>query len=72
VVESFTIDDYKKTASVNLYGLIDVTMTFLPLIKAAHGRVVNTSSVVGRTVLKICIPYCMTKYGVEAFTDGLR
>jgi len=67
-----SIDDYKKVAAVNLYGLIDVTMTFLPLLKKEHGRVVNTASVFGRHSLSTCIPYCVSKYGVEAFTDGLR
>ena len=70
--EWHTIDDYKSVAAVNLYGLIDVTMTFLPLVKMARGRVVNTSSVVGRATVPYNIPYCVTKYGVEAFSDGLR
>ena len=68
-----TIDDYKSVAAVNLYGLIDVTMTFLPLVKMARGRVVNTSSVCGKiAACRNCTPYSVSKYGVEAFTDGLR
>ena len=70
--EFLTIDDYKATNSVNLYGLIDVTMTFLPLVKMARGRVVNTSSIAGRLSMPFVTPYCVSKYGVEAFTDGLR
>ena len=67
-----SIDDYRAVAAVNLYGLIDVTMTFLPLIKMARGRVVNTASVFGRISLGVCVPYGVTKFGVEAFTDGIR
>ena len=37
-----TMDDYYKVNAVNLFGLIDVTKTFLPLVKKAKGRVVNT------------------------------
>ena len=37
-----TMDDYYKVMSVNLFGLIEVSKTFLPLIKKAKGRVVNT------------------------------
>ena len=70
--EWHTIDDYKAVAAVNLYGLIDVTVTFLPLVKMARGRVVNTASVAGRCSVPYTTPYCVTKYGVEAFTDGLR
>jgi len=70
--EWHTIDDYKAVAAVNLYGLIDVTMTFLPLVKMARGRVVNTSSEAGRFSFPFFTPYSVSKYGVEAFTDGLR
>ena len=70
--EWHTIDNYKLTNSVNLYGLIDVSMTFLPLVKMARGRVVNTASIAGRVSFANGIPYAVSKYGVEAFTDGLR
>ena len=36
------MDDYYKVNAVNLFGLIDVTKTFLPLVKKTKGRVVNT------------------------------
>ena len=36
------MEDYHKVNAVNLFGLIDVTKTFLPLVKKAKGRVVNT------------------------------
>ena len=61
-----------QVLDVNLLGLIDVTMTFLPLVKRSHGRIVNTASVFGRHVIGGCAPYCVSKYGVEAFTDSLR
>ena len=70
--EWLTIDDYKSEAAVNIYGLIDVTMTFLPLVKMARGRVVNTSSMAGRFSMPHITPYTVSKYGVEPFTDGLR
>ena len=39
---------YKRTADVNLWGLIEMTKTFLPLVKRARGRVVNFSSGAGK------------------------
>jgi retinol dehydrogenase-16 len=66
------IEDYRKVADVNLYGTIDVTMTFLPLIKRSRGRIVNVSSLGGVIAITYGIPYCVTKFGVEAFSDGLR
>lgn len=57
---------------VNLFGTIDVAMTFLPLIKRSRGRVVNVSSLAGRITLPMGTAYSISKYGVEAFTDNLR
>ncbi|KAF7647266.1 hypothetical protein LDENG_00174980 [Lucifuga dentata] len=66
-----TLEDYKSMLAVNLYGVIDVTLSVLPLIKKAKGRVVNVASVLGR-ISPFGGPYCMSKYGVEAFNDSLR
>ncbi|KAK2146687.1 hypothetical protein LSH36_589g01086 [Paralvinella palmiformis] len=66
------LSDYKRCFDVNLFGLIDTTVTFLPLIKQEKGRIVNTASVFGRTVIAGVAPYVLSKYGVEAFSDILR
>lgn len=66
-----TIADYKAMLSVNLYGVIDVTLSVLPLIKKSKGRVVNVASVFGR-ISPFGGPYCVSKYGVESFNDSLR
>ncbi|XP_071211902.1 retinol dehydrogenase 7-like isoform X1 [Salvelinus alpinus] len=66
-----TVDDYKSMLDVNLIGVIGVTLSVLPLIKKARGRVVNVASVFGR-ISAFGGPYCVSKYGVEAFNDSLR
>ena len=66
------IDDYKQVLDVNFYGLVDVTRTFLPLLKKARGRVINTASVFGRFSMAGSGPYCVSKFAVEAFSDSLR
>ncbi|XP_035532900.1 retinol dehydrogenase 7-like [Morone saxatilis] len=66
-----TIDDYKAMLSVNLCGVIDVTLSVLPLIKKSRGRVVNVASVFGR-ISPFGGPYCVSKFGVESFNDSLR
>ncbi|KAL7865467.1 hypothetical protein SRHO_G00107140 [Serrasalmus rhombeus] len=65
------IEDFKHMINVNLLGVIAVTLSVLPLIKKAKGRVVNIASVFGR-VSPTGGPYCISKYGVEAFNDSLR
>ena len=47
-IEWQPLDIFKRIADVNLWGMIDVTKTFLPLVKRARGRVVNFSSVAGK------------------------
>lgn len=47
-IEWTPMEIFKRTADVNLWGMIDVTKTFLPLLKKAQGRVVNFSSVAGK------------------------
>lgn len=46
-IEWTPLDIFRHTADVNLWGMIDVTKTFLPLIKKTRGRVVNLSSLAG-------------------------
>ncbi|KAM3935243.1 retinol dehydrogenase 7-like [Leptodactylus fuscus] len=69
--EWMTKEDFFKTINVNLLGVVDVTIHFLPLIRKARGRVVNVASIAGRMTIS---PggYCLSKYGVESFSDCLR
>ncbi|XP_031205637.1 retinol dehydrogenase 16-like [Mastomys coucha] len=63
--------DFASVLDVNLLGVIDVTLNMLPLVRKARGRVVNVSSIMGR-VSYVGGGYCISKYGVEAFSDSLR
>ncbi|NWS50230.1 RDH7 dehydrogenase, partial [Probosciger aterrimus] len=64
-------DDFLKVINVNLIGLIEVTLSVLPLVRRARGRVVNVASMVGR-ISFFGGGYCISKFGVEAFSDSLR
>ncbi|XP_077392620.1 retinol dehydrogenase 1 isoform X2 [Festucalex cinctus] len=70
-VEWMHLEDFTAVLDVNLLGTIDVTLHFLPLLKKARGRVVNVASIMGRLGL-IGGGYCLSKFGVEAFSDSLR
>ncbi|XP_066275400.1 retinol dehydrogenase 7-like [Branchiostoma lanceolatum] len=70
--EWVTLSDYKAALNVNLLGMIDVTKTFLPLLKKSRGRVVNVGSAAGRLPMHSNTHYSVSKYGVEAFSDSLR
>ncbi|NWW76163.1 RDH7 dehydrogenase, partial [Climacteris rufus] len=63
--EWLTKEEFVKVLDVNLLGLVEVTLSLLPLLRRARGRVVNVASVMGRVS---CIGggYCISKFGVEA------
>ncbi|XP_063300831.1 retinol dehydrogenase 7-like [Pelobates fuscus] len=64
-------EDFAKMLDINLMGLIDVTLNFLPMIRKAQGRIVNVSSAIGRIVV-VGGAYCISKSAVEAFSDSIR
>ncbi|XP_063808524.1 retinol dehydrogenase 7-like [Pseudophryne corroboree] len=66
-----TVEDFSKVLNVNLLGMINVTLHLLHLVRKARGRIVNVSSSMGRLSM-VGGGYCISKYGVQAFSDSLR
>jgi len=48
------------------------TKALLPLLRKSKGRIVNVASIAGRVGLPTEPAYCVSKYGVEAYSDILR
>jgi NAD(P)-dependent dehydrogenase (short-subunit alcohol dehydrogenase family) len=71
-LECIDIGELRYQIEVNAIAPVAVTQAFLPLLRRAHGRVVNVSSIQGRVVLPFAGPYSMAKFALEAFTDCLR
>ncbi|XP_007535039.1 17-beta-hydroxysteroid dehydrogenase type 6 [Erinaceus europaeus] len=69
--EWLKMETYVNILKVNLVGLVEVTLSMLPLVRRARGRIVNVSSILGRIAF-FGGGYCSSKYGVEAFSDVLR
>ncbi|XP_075408919.1 retinol dehydrogenase 16-like isoform X1 [Tenrec ecaudatus] len=69
--EWLTKQDFMKLLNVNLLGVIEVTLSLLPLVRKARGRLVNVASVLGRLTITGG-GYSISKYGIEAFSDSLR
>ncbi|CAL8321674.1 unnamed protein product [Merluccius merluccius] len=70
-IDWLQLEDFSAALDVNLMGMIGVTLQFLPLLKVARGRVVNVSSIMGRLSF-ISGGYCISKCGVQSFSDSLR
>ncbi|XP_035670988.1 retinol dehydrogenase 16-like isoform X1 [Branchiostoma floridae] len=71
VAELCLLDDYRQALDINLIGTVDVSLTFLPLLKRCRGRLVNVSSCMGRFATRLG-PYCTSKFAIEGFSDSLR
>ena len=72
------LDEFREHFEVNLFGLLDVTQQFLPLLGASEGspyppgRIINISSTSGRVAYPFMGAYASTKHALEALSDSLR
>lgn len=72
-VEDADTEEWRRMIDVNLLGLLYCTHAALPLMRAGGGgHIVNVSSVAGRIASAGSAVYNLTKWGVGAFSEGLR
>ena len=71
-LEFLPLGEIRRQFEVNVLGQIAVTQAFLPLLRAARGRIVNMSSIAGRAGFPYIGPYSASKYALEALSDALR
>ena len=57
---------------VNVFGLMDVTRTFIPLLRQSKGRIINIGSFAGIFAPRFLSSYSATKFAVSAISDALR
>ena len=72
-IEALADADVQRQFGTNVFGLLTMTRTVLPAMRSrGSGRIVNISSLVGRTTFGGMGVYGATKYAVEALSDALR
>jgi NADP-dependent 3-hydroxy acid dehydrogenase YdfG len=72
-VEILAGPEVQRQFATNVFGLLTVTRAVLPAMRARKsGRIINISSLVGRTTFPGMGVYGATKYAVEALSDALR
>lgn len=71
-LECLPLEALRRQLEVNVVGQVAVTQAFLPLLRAARGRVVNMGSLSGRLAAPFVGPYAASKFALEALTDALR
>jgi NAD(P)-dependent dehydrogenase (short-subunit alcohol dehydrogenase family) len=71
-LEFLPLDQLRHQLEVNVIGQLAVTQRFLPVLRAARGRIVNVSSIGGRVALPLVGAYHASKFALEAISDTLR
>ena len=71
--DNVSMEEARRQLEVNVFGLARLCQLVLPSMREqGSGRIVNTSSVAGKTVLYFGGWYHVSKYSVEALSDALR
>ena len=65
-------DILERTFAVNLFGVLNVTRAFLPLLKRSRGAVVNHLSIVALAALPLIPAYSISKAAALNLTQSLR
>jgi NAD(P)-dependent dehydrogenase (short-subunit alcohol dehydrogenase family) len=71
-VELVPLGDLRRQYEINVFGQVAVTQAFLPLLRAARGRIVNIGSVGARFALPFGGPLNSSKAAFESLNDSLR
>jgi NAD(P)-dependent dehydrogenase (short-subunit alcohol dehydrogenase family) len=65
-------DEFRRQFEVNVFGHLAVTQAFLPLLRAAPGRIVNVGSVGGRITMPFGGTLSAPRHALVAVNDALR
>jgi NADP-dependent 3-hydroxy acid dehydrogenase YdfG len=71
VAES-SVEEWRATFDVNVFGAVALTLTLLPALRSARGQVVFVNSGSGRTASPTMASYSASKFALRAFADSLR
>jgi NAD(P)-dependent dehydrogenase (short-subunit alcohol dehydrogenase family) len=63
--------NWKKTLDVNVHGTFNVTMAWLPAIKATRGSIINIASIAAYAGQAASLGYAPSKGAIKMFTQSL-
>uniref|UniRef100_A0A8B9MX33 Hydroxysteroid 17-beta dehydrogenase 2 n=1 Tax=Accipiter nisus TaxID=211598 RepID=A0A8B9MX33_9AVES len=66
--ELLPMSTYRQCMEVNFFGAVEVSRTFLPLLRKSQGRLVNMSSMAGGIPLPRCAAYGASKAALSMFS----
>ncbi len=72
-MQSMTKEDYQNSLETHFWGAFYTTSAVLPEMRARRsGRIVNISSIGGKISVPHLLPYCVGKFALAGFSEGLR
>jgi NAD(P)-dependent dehydrogenase (short-subunit alcohol dehydrogenase family) len=71
-IELVPLEELRRQFDINVFGQVAVIQAFLPLIRAARGRIITVGSVGGKITIPFGGPLCSSKYAIESINDALR
>jgi NAD(P)-dependent dehydrogenase (short-subunit alcohol dehydrogenase family) len=73
VIEEVSVEDLRKQFETNVFGAVRMAKRVLPgMRERQRGRILNMSSIAGKTSNPILGPYSASKHALEAISDALR
>ncbi|WP_083270696.1 SDR family oxidoreductase [Bacillus marinisedimentorum] len=71
--EELDLSEYEEQFSVNVFGMMAVTNTVLPLMRENRsGKIINIGSISGRAGFPGLSAYVASKFAVEGYSESLR
>ena len=68
-LEELSIEEFKERFETNVFGVIRVTKSVLPIMrKQRHGIIVNISSIAGRIDFPLTLAYVSSKFALEGLS----
>jgi len=72
VIEAADMDDYRRTFEINFWGPLAVAQAFMPLLRNAKGRIVNTTSASVYLTIPMGSSYPVSKVALKALSNHMR
>lgn len=71
-VEDMSLEKFQEHVETNYYGTVRTVKASLRQLKKKNGRIINVSSIAGKSTMPFLGAYSASKHAVEGFSDALR
>jgi short-subunit dehydrogenase len=65
-------EEVQQTMQINVIAVMKISQVLIPLLEKARGRIVNISSISGKSGSPFLAAYAASKHAIEGFSESLR